>query len=84
MASRQCLLVHLGLSSQQIYDRKWIVSCPEGALDTYLAFFFPHRLGHVCVSAGQVDCFLALQRLGPSPSPGRLVAENMVRWPRVY
>lgn len=25
---------------QQIYDRNWIVSCPEGALYTYLAFFF--------------------------------------------
>lgn len=64
VASRQCLLVHLGLSSQQTYDRNWIVSCPEGALYMHLAFFyflfFSNGLGHVVVSAGQVDCFLAL------------------------
>lgn len=62
VASRQCLLVHLGLSSQQIYDRNWIVTCPEGALHMSIAFllFFCNGLGHVWVSVGQVDCFLAL------------------------
>lgn len=78
VASQQCLVVHLGFSSQQIYDR--IVTCPEGALYMSLAFFsfFFNGLGHVWVSVGQVDCFLALWRLGPSPSPGRPGADKLV------
>lgn len=45
-------------------------------LHVFSFFFFSKGLGSVWVSVGQVDCFLALWRLGPSPGLADLLQIN--------